>query len=426
MSLPKTVIGTLFAFAVVTALSACGSSASHSATTAASTPGGTTQQTPAPAGKAIVLGTICSCSGPQASVFGSIQKVSQAWASSVNASGGINGYPVKMITMDDGQNPAQSLQDAKALVEQDHVKAIVGETSLADQAWASYVAGKGIPVVGGSSTPSSFLTNADFFPSGTQLLVETAGALGLAKHANKQHIGVLYCAESPVCAQLNPLAKGLAALYGLKYFSGSIAATAPSYTAPCLAAKSAGVDSLFVADNTAVVQRVVTSCVQQAYRPLQTSLTQTESNAWLTDPNLQGALLAGTNANPFDTSSPAVLTFRAALNKYAPGFLSTPQFNYDTILPWIGGELFQAAAVAAKLTPSSTPADVKKGLYALKNETLGGLAPPLTFTPGKPAFIPCYFTQIVKGGKFVSLNNNQPTCLSATQLKALAAAAGAG
>jgi hypothetical protein len=57
--------------------------------------------------------------------------------------------------------------------------------------------------------------------------------------------------------------------------------------------------------NTAVVQRVVAYCVQQAYRPLQTSLTQTESNAWLTDPNLQGALLAGTNANPFDTSSPA-------------------------------------------------------------------------------------------------------------------------
>src|SRR6202011_2534100 len=143
MSLPKTVIGSLCALAVATALSACGSSTSHSATTAARPTSSTSQKTSAPAGKTIVVGTICSCSGPQASVFGSIQKVAQAWASSVNASGGINGHAVKMITMDDGQNPAQSLQDAKALVEQDHVIPIVGETSLVDQAWASYVQAKG-------------------------------------------------------------------------------------------------------------------------------------------------------------------------------------------------------------------------------------------------------------------------------------------
>jgi branched-chain amino acid transport system substrate-binding protein len=65
---------------------------------------------------------------------------------------------------------------------------------------------------------------------------------------------------------------------------------------------------------------------------------------------------------------------------------------------------------------------VKKGLYALKNETLGGVAPPLTFTPAKPAFIPCYFTEQVKGGKFASLNGNKPTCLTAAQSTALAAA----
>ena len=47
---------------------------------------------------------------------------------------------------------------------------------------------------------------------------------------------------------------------------------------------------------------------------------------------------------------------------------------------------------------------------------------PLNFTPGKPAFIPCWFTEQVKGGKFTSLNGNKPTCLTAAQGAALAKA----
>ena len=66
----------------------------------------------------------------------------------------------------------------------------------------------------------------------------------------------------------------------------------------------------------------------------------------------------------------------------------------------------RAAKAAGHLTSSSTPAQVKKGLYALKNETLDGVAPPLNFTPGKPAFIPCWFSEQVKG-KSTSLNANK-------------------
>jgi hypothetical protein len=63
-----------------------------------------------------------------------------------------------------------------------------------------------------------------------------------------------------------------------------------------------------------------------------------------------------------------------------PGVLGT-HWGHLRLGPWVGGKLFEAAAAKAKLTPDSTPEDVKKGLYALKNETLGGLAPPLTFRP---------------------------------------------
>lgn len=364
---------------------------------------------------------ICSCTGPESAAVGNNISVIQAWADSVNASGGIDGYPVKVITMDDQQNAATSLQDAKALIEQDHVMAIVGESSFVDASFAPYVASAGVPVIGGSNYESSFQSNPDFFPSGGQTVSGLLGQFALAKQAAKKVFGTIYCAESPICAQLVPLANGLAPLYGLKSFTAKISSTAPSYTAPCLAAKSAGVDAMFVADNSPIVLRFVAACSQQGYTPQQISSTQTATSSWLSDSTLNGALLSALNANGYDTSTPAIAKFQAALKKYAPSAVGSA-FSGEEINPWSGGLLFQAAAKAAHLTPSSTPADVKKGLYALKNETLDGVAPPLNFTPGKPAFIPCWFGQQVKGGQFAALNDNKPSCLTAAQGAAIAKA----
>lgn len=423
-------------------LAACGSSNKSSSSTSASTGASTSASTSTPAstgtstgastgtsataptGAAFKIGMVCSCSGAQAAVFGGDDGVGKAWASSVNAAGGINGHPVQLIVKDDASNPATSLQAVKALVEQDHVQAISPDMSLVDATWASYVAAKGIPVVGGIASEVTFLTNPDFYPSGTQLLVNTVGVALVAKSVGATHLGVVYCAESPICAQLDPLAKGAATLAGLKYTSLKISATAPNYTAPCLALKSAGVDALYVADNSPVVVRFVDACAQQGFKPKGAYNIGGLSNLVLADKNMEGAVMAAENANPFDASTPAIKTFQDALNKYDPGFVNSPKFGFPTILVWAGAQLFKAAAEQGHLTPSSTPAEVKQALYKLHNETLTGVAPPLTFTPGKPAFVDCYFTEKISGGKFTSLNKNQPSCLNAAQAKALAALAG--
>jgi branched-chain amino acid transport system substrate-binding protein len=340
------------------------------------------------------------------------------WASSVNAAGGINGHPVKMIALDDGGNPATALQDAKQLVEQDHVMAIVGEVSVADAGFASYVASKDIPVVGGGSPEATFSSNPDFYVSGSPLLALIVGTLAQAK--GKTNLGVAYCAESPVCAQIVPLTQGVGKLFGLKITPLKISGTAPNYTAQCLAMKSAGVDALYVADNGATVQRVVASCKQQGFTPLNVGQGPTTANALLKDPNLNGSLIAGTSANPYDASLPAVKAFQDAM----PGLIKTSTFAYDAFYAWTGGKLFEAAAKAANITPTSTGADVKKGLYALKNETLGGLIPPTTFTPGKTFFAPCWFTDKVSDGTLVSTNGDKPVCLPAAEATALAKAIG--
>src|SRR6516164_4865895 len=92
------------------AISACGSSsksssktASGASTSAASTSTASTSTSggAAASGSPIRLGSICSCSGPEAAVIANAGKVITAWANTVNASGGINGHPVKVYVKDD-------------------------------------------------------------------------------------------------------------------------------------------------------------------------------------------------------------------------------------------------------------------------------------------------------------------------------------
>jgi branched-chain amino acid transport system substrate-binding protein len=428
-------IGTMGCIALsVVGLAACGSSSkssSSSSTTAASTPASTSAATSTAAttstaastsataatGAPLVVGAICSCSGAVSASLSGNDRVLAAWASSVNAAGGINGHPVKVINKDDAGTPATALQAAKDLVTNDHVMGII-DMSVADAAFAPYVSAKGIPVVGGDGTLSTFIANPNFYPSNTQLPATTVGMAQIAKQDGATHFGIAYCAEAPVCAQLDPLGKAAATAAGLKYSSTKVAATAPNYAAPCLQLKSNGVDAFYVADTPEVTVRVFDSCTQQGFKPKFVGNMGGLSNIVLSDKNLDGGLTVGGSANPYDPSTPGIAQFYAALQKYAPGIVGTTQLKYTMIMAWSGGKLFEAAAKAGNLTPTSTPAQLKQALYKLHNETLGGIAPPLTFTPGKPTFIPCFFSMKITGGKFVSQNTNKPVCLTATQSKA--------
>ena len=357
----------LCAVGAMVVLAACGSSSKSSTsssspsssagsgTTAAASGAATTSSTPTPTGAAFNLGAVCSCTGAQAAALARVKDVSQVWASSVNAAGGINGHPVKVTVLDDGGNPATALRNVKQLVESNHIQALVSDVSLADGAFASYIAKAGVPVIGGFSPSTPFLTNPDFFATGATLPVGLVGVAALAKQAGHKTLGLMYCSETPLCAQLIPIVKGAAQLNGLKFASVSISGTSPSYAAPCLALKSKGVDALFVADNGAITTRVMANCAQQGYKPAVVDETTTGDTTWPKNSIYQGALLSSSNPGYTDATNPGVKEFLDALTKYDPSLQSSPQFGYDTIYPWIAGKLFEAAVKAGSLTPSPPP-----------------------------------------------------------------------
>ncbi len=70
--------------------------------------------------KEIKVGHLNPYSGP-ASSYGAIGKAIGAYFDKVNAEGGINGRMVKFISLDDGYNPAKTVEMTRKLVEEDEV-----------------------------------------------------------------------------------------------------------------------------------------------------------------------------------------------------------------------------------------------------------------------------------------------------------------
>jgi branched-chain amino acid transport system substrate-binding protein len=370
-----------------------------------------------PPGDPIKVGFVCSCSGGQADGLGRSKDVAQAWANSVNDAGGINGHPVKLFVEDDGGDAAKAQRAVKTLIEQEKVIAIVGTTSSAAEQWAKYAADKGVPVIGGNPflTPAS--TDANWFPIGSGVPVEQVGMSKLVKENGKTKLGEVFCAETPICAQLGGLAKAAAAVVGgLEVQPGKAGVAQPNFNALCLSLKQGGVDALAVAQSGPTVTRVHGDCAKQGYKPVALNYAAGSSPLWLKDPNLNGMLMVASQANYQDDSIPQVKQFNAALDKYYPDLRESAQFglsgSWDT---WLGGRLFEAAAKAAKLAPTSTPEDLKTGLYSLKDETLEGATAPLNYVKDQPTFLTCYFVMGIQDGKYTSPQGTDPKCLSQTE-----------
>jgi branched-chain amino acid transport system substrate-binding protein len=79
-------------------------------------------------GTPVVIGSISALSGPV--TIPDPQNTAKAYFNYVNAHGGINGHPIKYTALDDAGNPANAAQDARQLVEQDNVVALVAGSSL--------------------------------------------------------------------------------------------------------------------------------------------------------------------------------------------------------------------------------------------------------------------------------------------------------
>ncbi len=114
--------GALAAVAFTTAIALVASSCSNSSASNDAARGATAARS-AP----IIVGALATLSGALSSGFGDIVYGVKAYFDMVNAEGGVNGHTIKLqYVVDDAGNPTTDEDQARNLVEQEHVFAIVG------------------------------------------------------------------------------------------------------------------------------------------------------------------------------------------------------------------------------------------------------------------------------------------------------------
>ena len=365
------------------------------------------------AGSTITIGSVGTLSGPVGgSLVGGVRAL-QAWVAAQNANGGLRGHPVKLVIADDGGDPARHRALVQQFVERDKVIAFVHNVApLSGQAAVSYLQDKQIPHIGTEGGSPWVNENSMYFPqmpNDRVLGVSVAGAIAqVAKEAGRSKIALLYCAEVPGCKVVNTSGKEVLARAGIKtVYEGQASLAQPDYTAECLGARNAGADILFPTLDQQSIPRFGNSCASIGYRPLFAWVATTTAPSLAATPSLAGAVVGSPTVPWFAASSPPVAEFTATMKQYAP----TVAIDGAAIQGWTSAKLFERAA--RDIGATVTAHDILKGLWSIKSEDLGGLTVPLTFAEGQQKngnLTPCWWTVVVRGGKYTALNGAQRQC----------------
>jgi branched-chain amino acid transport system substrate-binding protein len=279
----------------------------------------------------IVIGDLCSCSGAQSSSISQTTATMQAWASWVNAHGGIKNHQVRVVVKDDNGDPATATSEAEQLIDVDRVVAIF-DNSTEDAIWADEAHEAHTPILGGEDSAIT-ATNPDVFPPGGTLDKAASGSAQFVKRAGVQKMAVLYCAEVATCLQTSESTRADYGKIGINVvYSTSIAYGAPSYVAQCLAAQEAGATAMLVADASTIVSKVATDCASQGYHPLQISGDGAVAISWAKVPAMDGNIDQEPNI-PWFLHNSATKGMYAALAKYAPAVLTGPNFGENVLGP---------------------------------------------------------------------------------------------
>lgn len=420
-SLVRGVLAALVALVAAAAIAACGSSksssgsgSSNSSTSGAKANTGTSGSGSSGPKAAIPIGQVGAYTGQIPGLAGQGQGLT-AWVNLTNAAGGIDGHKIKLYTADTQGNPTNEVSDTTQLESQHKVVAFAGMglTTVAGVAKTLY--SQHIPVIGGNTNDVAFAINPGFYDPGSGFIATYMGGF-LAVPKGHTKTGIVYCSESSGCIGVYDLMfkDGLSKVNGGDpVYSAEAALTAPSFTAQCLAAKQAGVQTLAVAFDPTNFLRLAKNCAAQGYHPLYAEGGTVANDAVATSGLTNGTVSGQSQAPWFLTSGP-IEQMKQAMAKYEP----KDSVDSTTVEGWSAGVALGAAIQDYyKAHPSAntlTGQDIMDGLGMIKNDTFGGLTPPVSFTSsGVQKQSNCYFGIKVAGKKWAE-ESSKPICTPAS------------
>ena len=154
----RAVAGPAAALLVALSLAACGSRLPGrdfgGAAAGSGTGGG--PSVPPPAAAPITVGIITSISSPLGvDAFTGPLYGAQAYFRALDASGGLNGHQIRVVSCDDSGDGGDNQTCVHQLIDQDHVLALVAGSEL-DYAGAAYVSAQHVPDIGGEPISTAY------------------------------------------------------------------------------------------------------------------------------------------------------------------------------------------------------------------------------------------------------------------------------
>ena len=361
----------------------------------------------------VVVASVGTFSGPAGVAFIPVAQGAQIWAKGVNAKGGLNGHPVRMVVLDDGGDPARHRALLQQAIEQERAIAFLalGNAITASKGSVDYINSTGVPVVGGDTGSTLMYSSPMFFPqaSAGEALVFTflASAADRAIPAGMKELGTVMCVEASACGAGDEMYARRASGMGFEHvYRARVSLAQPDYTASCLAARNAGAKVLIVLLDTTSLRRFAASCARQAYRPLIVPPGNVIADDMKDDPNLEGTL-GPLNVFPwFQTGTAATDEFQQAMRAFAPNL---PRAAGHPV-GWTAGKLLERAGTRFSEPPTSR--DILQGLWSIKDDSLGGITQPLTFVEGQPAKpMACWFNMVVERKGLTTPDGFQRHCV---------------
>jgi branched-chain amino acid transport system substrate-binding protein len=329
--------------------------------------------------KTVKIGAFTPVSGPVA-FYGQITRGLEAYFKSLNESGGIDGWKIDYVTLDDGYQPAQSMAVTRRLVENDQVFALVGAigttTSAAVLPYAKEI---GLPVIPVGGAPD-FYTTPNYFTLVPSYTWEGGGIADFLLHVkDAKKLGLLWQNDELGHAGKLGVDTYLASIGQKTAIDLSLDVKTTDFSPHIRRLSEAGVDAVIFFGSNANLASALKAAARVEYTPLW------GASFFAADPStykLAGDLLKGVYIGswllPTGDSDPQIVAYRAAMAKYSP---STP-LGVLSLNGWSHATLFKLAfeKMLADKEPL-TRENFIKAMDSLRDVQAGGVRN-VTFQPG--------------------------------------------
>jgi branched-chain amino acid transport system substrate-binding protein len=352
--------------------------------------------------KEVVIGNTVPYSG-SASAHGTVGKAMAAVFAKTNAEGGVNGRKIRFISLDDGYNPAKTVEQVRRLVEQDEVLLVLAPLGTAQNtAVHRYLNQKKVPqlfVNSGANKwgdPKHFPWTIGFTPS-----YQTEGR-AFAKHIlatrPQARVGVLYQNDDLGKDYLKGLLDGLAdkakaMLVSLQTYE----VTDATVDSQVLSLKGSGADTFVNISTPKFAAQAIRRAAESGWKPTQYLATVSTSVTAVLKPagfeNGQGVISSAYLRDPSDPAhlgSKEYQDYAATLKQYHPGGDVADSMNAN------GYTIAQAMVEVLKKAGDNLTRENIMKIAANLNLTLPMLAPGITLRTAPDDFYPVSQLQLTR------------------------------